>query len=101
SDIDLVVLASRPQSFRDDSWLAEIGWVDARPIRWYDEEYGRGWSRHLHLEASWELELTFCEPSWAMTDPLDSGTAAVVAEGWKILLDKAGLFEQLFVVTAK
>ena len=34
-------------------------------------------------------------PSSAAIDPVDPGTAAVVSNGWRVLLDKAGRFENL------
>jgi hypothetical protein len=47
------------------------------------------------LHPACEIEFTFCSPSWAATDPVDPGTAAVVSNGWRVLLDKAGRFENL------
>ena len=42
-----------------------------------------------------KIEFTFCSPSSAAIDPVDPGTAAVVSNGWRVLLDKAGRFENL------
>jgi hypothetical protein len=101
SDVDLVLLVSEPQIFRrDERWMAEIRWLDRRVVGWHDADYGVAWSRHVRLQPACEIEFTFCDPSWAATDPVDPGTAAVVSGGCRPLLDKAGLFEGLLAVTA-
>ena len=101
SDVDLVLLVSEPQMFRrDERWMAEIRWPDRRVVGWRDADYGVAWSRHVRLEPAWEIEFTFCDPSWAATDPVDPGTATVVSRGCRPLLDRAGRFEGLLAVTA-
>jgi hypothetical protein len=101
SDIDLVLLVPEPLSFRyDEQWLGEIAWRDARVSQWRDADYGKVWSRHVRLEPYCEIELTFCPPSWAATDPLDPGTASVVSGGCRVLLDKSRLLENLLTVAA-
>jgi uncharacterized protein len=101
SDVDLVLLVSEPQMFRrDERWMAEIRWFDRRVVGWHDADYGVAWSRHVRLQPACEIEFTFCDPSWAATDPVDPGTATVVSGGCRPLLDKAGLFEGLLAVTA-
>ena len=96
SDIDLVFLVPKPQEFRRDArWLHEINWAEAQPVHWDDADYGAAWSRHIRLQPACEVEFTFCEPSSAAIDPVDPGTAAVVSNGWRVLLDKAGRFENL------
>jgi uncharacterized protein len=101
SDIDLVVLAAEPQVFRDDeAWLAEIPWSGAHVAVWHDADYAVAWSRHAVLNTGDEIEFTFCEPSWAATDPIDAGTLGVVSGGCHVVLDKAKLFESLLMATA-
>jgi hypothetical protein len=96
SDIDLVVLAGEPQAFRyDETWLADIHWNAAHVAGWHDADYGTVWSRHVRMEPPCEVEFTFCGRSWTATDPVDPGTASVVANGFRVLLDKARLFEKL------
>jgi hypothetical protein len=98
SDIDLILLVADPRIFRRDDWLAEIQWHEARPAQWRDADYGVVWSRHVRLIPPCEIELTFCSPSWAGTDPVDAGTAKVISDGCQVLLDKSGLFKKLLSV---
>ena len=99
SDIDLILLASEPRTFRrDDLWPAEIQWAERRVAGWHDSDYGVVWSRDIQLAPPCEIEFTFCAPSWAATDPVDPGTANVVSQGCRVLLDKAALFEKLLAV---
>jgi len=102
SDIDLIVLVSGPQAFRyDETWLAEIPWHQGRIVGWHDADYGTVWSRHVRMEPPCEVEFTFCGQAWAATDPVDPGTASVVANGLRVLLDKARLFENLLAATSR
>jgi hypothetical protein len=101
SDIDLMLLVSEPQKFRsDDHWLTEIDWAGGRVAGWHDADYGSAWSRHVALEPHGEIEFTFCTPSWAATDPIDTGTANVVSGGGRILVDKTKLFDNLLTAAS-
>ena len=98
SDIDLVLLANAPATLRSDSgWPHEIRWASTglQPLTWSDVDYGAAWSRHLQLSPDVEIELTFADPGWANTMPVDSGTLAVIADGFQILLDKMGALARL------
>jgi uncharacterized protein len=97
SDIDLIVLAEDPQSFRDPAWLAAIDWSTAnvRPAKWADEEYGAVWSRRVWFIPEGEVEISFAPLSWADTSPVDPGTARVIDDGCRILFDPDGLLERL------
>ena len=100
SDVDLTLLVNEPQTFRRQDWLDEIAWHEGHVVHWHDADYGAAWSRHLQQSAFGEIELTFCRPSWADTDPVDAGTAEVVSDGCRILFDKSGLFEKLLSVVS-
>jgi hypothetical protein len=102
SDLDLMILASEPHTFRDDgAWLQEIHFgCDIRAVGWHDAEYGAAWSRHVRVAQQGEIEFTFVAPSWAATDPIDPGTAAVVTDGCRVLLDKPGQFDRLLTAVA-
>ena len=101
SDIDLLLVARDPQAFRgDEGWVANIRWPNGRPTDWHDADYGAAWSRHMRFERHSEIEFTFCAPSWAATRPVDPGTLQVVSMGCRVLLDKAGLLENLLVATS-
>jgi uncharacterized protein len=69
SDIDLMLLATDPGSFRAEiAWLKQIDWqsIDTRPQNWQDENYDAVWSRRIWLTPhSRELELSFARLSWA------------------------------------
>ena len=100
SDIDLLLLASEPRAFRQtDDWLTDIQWAQARILDWRDVDYGTVWSRHVRVEPFGELEFTFCAPSWAQTNPIDSGSSKVVSMGCRVLVDKTGLFVTLLALS--
>jgi predicted nucleotidyltransferase len=101
SDIDLMLLVPEPRTFRsDEHWLAEIDWADGRAAGWHDAEYGSAWSRHVELEPHCKIEFTFSTPRWAATDPIDAGTAKVVSDGCRILVDKTHLFGNLLTAVS-
>ena len=95
SDIDFMLLATDPESFRaDTTWVAEIDWhaVGTRLQKWQDEEYGAAWSRRVWLaDCRWPVELTFASLIWANADPLDVGTQRVISDGCRILHDPDAL----------
>ena len=98
SDIDLVVLARDPEHYRRDrSWLTEIDWalVGLPVIGWRDADYGAVWSRHITLAAAVEVEFSFGDLAWAGAEPIDSGTRAVVAGGFRPLYDPRSLLALL------
>jgi len=100
--IDLVLLVSEPQVFRRDAhWLTDIGWAEGQPVHWHDADYGVAWSRHVGLQPAREIEFTCCSPSWAAIDPVDPGTAGVVSNGCRVLLDKAEFFENLLLAVPR
>jgi len=101
SDIDLVVVVPDPQKFRsDEHWLSEIDWAGGRVADWHDADYGSAWSRHVELEPHCQIEFTFCAPSWAATDPIDTATADIVSGGCRILVDKMQLFGKLLTAVS-
>lgn len=62
---------------------------------WRDADYGLAWSRHVELAPLANIEFTFCEPSWAATDPIEVGTVNALSGGCRVLVDKANLFANL------
>jgi len=96
-----MLLVSEPRTFRSDQhWLTEIDWAGGRVAGWHDAAYGSAWSRHVALEPRCEIEFTFCTPSWAATDPIDTGTANVVSGGCRVLVDKMQLFGNLLTAVS-
>ena len=103
SDLDFVVLVDEPSRFRDDGrWLAQIHFGNnAHLAGWHDVDYGVAWSRHVRLSGAGEVEFTFGALSWAATDPIDPGTAAVIADGCHVIFDSAGLFARLLAAATQ
>jgi uncharacterized protein len=97
SDVDLVFLSRKPDTFRDAAWLMSIDWSQAgvHLNKWADEEYGIVWSRRAWFNPECELELAFAPLSWADASPVDEGTARVVSNGCLILYDPDGLLKRL------
>lgn len=98
SDLDLVIVADEPAIWRrDQDWIETLAYGEAgcayRGHRF--EHYGAVWSAHVDLYPYAELELTFAALSWADVEPVDPGTRAVVAGGFKVVVDKAGLLSRL------
>jgi nucleotidyltransferase-like protein len=93
SDIDLIVLAAKPERYRESAWLDELDWsrVGAKPATWTDETYGAVWSRRVLLDDGTEVEFSFGSPSWAAVDPFDAGTRRVLSGGCRVLHDPEGL----------
>ena len=102
SDVDLVLLAENPNSFRDAGRLASVEWSRAgvQPTRLADEEYGVVWCRRIWLEPACELEIAFAPLSWAEVSPVDRGTRRVVSDGCRILYDPDGLLKRLTMAVA-
>ena len=80
SDVDFVVLTPRTTAYtEDDGWIeAAIGQTLPVVRR---AEWGPLTERRLKLPSGFEIEFGFVEPSWARIDPIDPGTAEVVADG--------------------
>jgi hypothetical protein len=98
SDVDLIVITTDPERFRRQTqWVEDVHWehLGVRVSSWADEDYGALWSRRLILSSGLELEVGFTTPSWAAIDPIAAGTQQVVRGGMRILLDPAGLLNQL------
>jgi uncharacterized protein len=102
SDIDLVVLAQNPRSFRDVSWLTTIEWLPAgvHPVKWSHEEYGVVWSLRVWFEPECEVEFGFAPLSWADVSPVDKGTQRVIAGGCRVLYDPDGLLMRPIMAVA-
>ena len=98
SDIDLMILTSNPERFfRNPIWFHNIPWheLDLQIVSYYDCVYGMVKSRHLCFRDGQRIEFSFGYPSWAKTNPIDSGTFAVVSSGLKIICDRRQLLETL------
>jgi|ERR1043166_2375438 predicted nucleotidyltransferase len=98
SDIDLLLLSDRAHEYRRRrKWLSEIdfGGAGYSISSSHGVAYGAVWSRHIHLIPAAEIELTFAEPVWARTAPVDPGTRALVRDALRIMIDKDGSLAKL------
>jgi uncharacterized protein len=97
SDLDLIMLADDPESFRtDQTWLERLPIPEPFRIGTHSaEEYGPVWSCRMFLQPDAELELTFGPLGWARTEPVDPGTRRVVGDGFAVIVDKSGRLQRL------
>jgi predicted nucleotidyltransferase len=97
SDIDLVLLASQPQNFVNDSeWIKDFGLVKSYEV----EDWGLVTSLRVYYEDGLEVEYGFTSSEWVRS-PIDEGTRQVISDGMQILLDKEGLLSQALKVTSR
>ena len=90
SDVDLVLLVTRPQDWiNDPGWAAVFGAANAIQV----EDWGRVISLRVFYQDGLEVEFGITSPEWA-GHPLDAGTARVISDGMHILVDKAGLLKR-------
>jgi hypothetical protein len=92
SDVDLVVVVDDPEGLRlDEDVPAALpsGAVDVRTREW-----GPVLERRFRMPSGLEVELGLAPASWAAV-PVDAGTARVVADGFRVLLDPDGLLTRL------
>jgi hypothetical protein len=98
SDLDLLILATDLEGYRRDrAWLSDLGLEEAgyRLSSQRSVLYGVAMSWHLNLDPAAEIELTFAGLKWAATDPIDAGTRLVVADAFRVVLDKDGRLNPL------
>jgi hypothetical protein len=86
SDIDLVVLTDDVEAFTANvDWVRAATAQDGRIVR--SKMWGPVYERRVELASGLLVECGFAPASWASTEPLDQGTAEVVAHGFQILYD--------------
>ena len=92
SDIDLVVLTSRPSDYttRED-WVSELGVGDLVQTK----DWGAITERRLRRPDGLDIEIGIGEPTWASVDPVDPGTRKVVTDGMRPLYDPDRLLQRL------
>jgi hypothetical protein len=101
SDLDLIIVASDPEEYQSpDEWLCDIPLATAafEIDRYATRMYGCVWSCHVFLKPDAQVELTFAAPAWANIDPSDPGTKSVVADAFRIIVDKDGALQRLFAM---
>ena len=84
SDVDLVILAEKPQEYLSNTeWTRIFGVVIIKKI----EEYGRLSSLRVWYESGLEIEYGFTNREW-IAEPLDPGTKRVIRDGMRVLFEK-------------
>ena len=100
SDVDLVVLTERSELYMSAAdWIEVASGRPGRIIR--TKAWGPLTERRVELASGFEVEFGFAPPSWAEVDPLDQGTAQVVADGFAVLYDPMGLLGRLADAVAR
>lgn len=96
SDIDLVLLCTKPDAFLSDtSWIQLFGEVKTC----HSEDWGLVTSLRVHYRDGLEVEFGMTTPVWAEL-PIDAGTTSVVAHGMRILWDREGALGRLLEAVA-
>jgi len=98
SDVDLVVLADRPGWYLGRSWAEDAlppGAEDVATRRW-----GVLLERRFRLSGGLEVDGGIAPTTWASV-PVDEGTRRVVADGFLVLHDPAGLLGDLVRAVAR
>ncbi len=92
SDIDVVLLTTEESQYLlEDAWAVELGLGEL--IR--TQSWGPITERRYATASGLEVELGIGSPTWAKTDPVDSGTHRVVSGGARVLHDPAGILADL------
>jgi hypothetical protein len=95
SDVDVVLLALKPERYLEDrSWVGQFGSV----ARVEEEDWGRVTSLRVWYAGGLEVEFSWTEPDWASLPP-DPGTQRVVSDGARIVFDRDGMVGALLAWT--
>jgi hypothetical protein len=88
SDVDLVIIAEKPQCYLTDQlWASEFGPVKELQI----EDFGMLTSLRVWYASGLEVEYGFTDARWVAV-PLDPGTQQVIKHGLHILYERRPLF---------
>ena len=91
SDLDLVVITSnKSDMIENQDFTKEFGEV----YKQQTEYYGACTSIRVWYKDGKEVEFGIVEPSWVSV-PLDAGTYQVLSDGYQVIIDKKGYFEDL------
>lgn len=91
SDIDFIILTNEPDKYLDNYLFAEsFGAIEEIE----KEYYGRVTSLRVRYLESFEAEFGVATPDWFTEDPLDTGTARVISDGAKVIIDRVGALEE-------
>lgn len=91
SDIDIVIITSeKVKMLENPAFIDRFGKVCKKQT----EYYGACTSIRAWYESGIEAEFGFVEPTW-LAEPLDIGTRRVLADGYRVIADRAGHFSDL------
>jgi len=83
SDIDLVLLADRPETYLSDTrWIHRFG----EPLRQQTKNWGLVTSLRVWYADGKEVEFGLTSAEWGV-DPSDEGTAQVIRDGLQVLYE--------------
>ena len=90
SDIDLVLIATRPCEYLDDrGWLEQFGTVVSLQV----EFYGLLTSIRAWYADGREVEYGVTDERWAAV-PLDAGSRRVMADGMRVLFERGAILSR-------
>jgi predicted nucleotidyltransferase len=91
SDVDLVIICSRPQAYlRDTRWARRFGEISRQQL----ENYGKVTSLRVWYADGEEVEYAFADETWCAA-PLDEGSTRVVSDGIRILFKRKSILSGL------
>jgi len=91
SDVDLVIITTKQDIYVNNYFIDNFGKV----IKYQKEDWGRVTSvRVWYGNNGLEIEFGITTPIW-ISKPLDEGTRRVLADGFKVLVDKEGYFNDI------
>ncbi len=89
SDVDLVILTTRPERYVDSvSFAGQFGSIS----KWQTEDWGRVTSQRVWYQDGLEVEFGITLPDWSAR-PLDPGTRAVLSDGAQVVFDRSGALD--------
>lgn len=91
SDLDIVIITSnKPGMVANQEFVQNFGKIQKQQT----EYYGACTSIRVWYKDGKEVEFRIVDSSW-VSAPLDAGTYQVLSDGYKIVIDKKGHFQDL------
>lgn len=91
SDMDLVILTDEKEKFLNGGeYFGRFGDI----LRQNVEYYGRCTSVRVFYDGGREVEFGLVDGGWASL-PLDAGTRRVLTNGYRVLVDKSHIFDEI------
>jgi predicted nucleotidyltransferase len=91
SDVDLVIVASDPEKYLQDTrWAQYFGTIRRQQL----ENYGKVTSLRVWYSGGHEVEYAFTDKMWCAL-PLDEGTKKVISDGMRILSERGSILSRL------